>query len=479
MKAAALIAALVALAVSATPAFAAPPANDQFENAVPVSALPFAGSVDITEATRQSFEPPHGCYGAPQHTVWYRLGPLSASTLRVRASSATISDVSISIYRDQGYGLGGLAFVNCGSGPSPEVNMDPVAGETYYVQIGNSFSAGAVIDVSIAAVPAPSNDDVADATSVTSMPLTESVDVTAATTEVGEPVPSCFYSGGKSIWYSITPPVATHVTVTVGAPDLTTTAIYDGDPLAGGAELACRTYSGPLTFLAPAGASTLIRVAAFGPRTVDVRIEVAPDPVADITWYPEEPSMFDTVNFYSASTDPGGNPWSAFTWGFGDGSSGTDCCVQHRYSEDGDYLVTHRVTTTDGRSDDVSRTIRVRTHDVGIGRIVAPTSARVGQTKRMTVEVVNPRYPERVEVQLYRMAPAAGGNYYELVGTLELPVPVKRLKVAASFDFDYLVRQEDGVAGKVTFKAVARIVDHGDALPGDNETSSSQIAVKP
>jgi hypothetical protein len=269
------------------------------------------------------------------------------------------------------------------------------------------------------------------------------------------------------------------VTVTVGAPDLTTTAIYAGDPLAGALEVACRTYSGPLTFVAPANVTTRIRVGAFGPRTVDVQIGLAPDPVADVTWFPDEPSMFDTVSLYSVSTDPGGNPWAGFSWAFGDGTTGADCCVQPRYLRDGDYEIRHRVETTGGRTDEVVRTLKVRTHDVGIRRIDAPTSARTGQTKRISVDVANPRYAERVEVQLFRMTPASSGNFYELVGTLELPVPAKGLKLAATFGFDYVIRAEDAQAGKLNFKAIARIVDHMDALPGDNEATSSLIAVKP
>jgi hypothetical protein len=153
--------------------------------------------------------------------------------------------------------------------------------------------------------------------------------------------------------------------------------------------------------------------------------------------------------------------------------------VQPRYLRDGDYEIRHRVETTGGRTDEVVRTLKVRTHDVGIRRIDAPTSARTGQTKRISVDVANPRYAERVEVQLFRMTPASSGNFYELVGTLELPVPAKGLKLAATFGFDYVIRAEDAQAGKLNFKAIARIVDHMDALPGDNEATSSLIAVKP
>jgi hypothetical protein len=41
----------------------------------------------------------------------------------------------------------------------------------------------------------------------------------------------------------------------------------------------------------------------------------------------------------------------------------------------------------------------------------------------------------------------------------------------------YLVTEADQNVGKVTFKAVATIVDHRDALPGDNELTSPPVKV--
>jgi hypothetical protein len=39
------------------------------------------------------------------------------------------------------------------------------------------------------------------------------------------------------------------------------------------------------------------------------------------------------------------------------------------------------------------------------------------------------------------------------------------------------VTQADGSLGKVTFKAVATIIDHRGALPGDNELSSTPVRI--
>lgn len=49
----------------------------------------------------------------------------------------------------------------------------------------------------------PANDDCANATLVTSLPFVDSVDMTTATTELGDPVSTCGGQGTNSIWYRI------------------------------------------------------------------------------------------------------------------------------------------------------------------------------------------------------------------------------------------------------------------------------------
>jgi hypothetical protein len=159
-----------------------------------IGTLPFAERVDITDATFTFSEPVHSCYGAPNRTVWYRLTATANQMIRVTGASTTIPDVLVTVYRDTGSGVSGLQFAGCGSGPAPEVDVAVQEGATYYVQVGNAFSAGGLVDVSVAVVPPPINDGVGTATNVDVFPLTESVDMTGATSEAGEPTPSCFYT---------------------------------------------------------------------------------------------------------------------------------------------------------------------------------------------------------------------------------------------------------------------------------------------
>jgi len=111
---------------------------------------------------------------------------------------------------------------------------------------------------------------------------------------------------------------------------------------------------------------------------------------------------------------------------------------------------------------------------VAIVGIAVPKSAHVGQTISVNVDVANKRYPERVQVDLLKSVP--GG--FQQVGSLTLSVPVRPPGgTSTRFAFSYTVAQADGTTGKVTFKAVATLIDHRDALPADNELSSTPVKI--
>ncbi len=104
-------------------------------------------------------------------------------------------------------------------------------------------------------------------------------------------------------------------------------------------------------------------------------------------------------------------------------------------------------------------------HDVTITRFSVPQSARSGQTRPITVELTNKRYTETVEVQLWKSTP--GG--YVLVDSRVQNVPVRPGNRTTVFNFSYTFTNEDVALGKVTFRAVANLIDVRDALPLDNE----------
>jgi hypothetical protein len=162
-------------------------------------------------------------------------------------------------------------------------------------------------------------------------------------------------------------------------------------------------------------------------------------------------------------------------WDFGDGTTSTDWSPYHRYAAEGDYTVSLTVTTQDGRTASTTRTLQVRTHDVAITKFTVPQSAKAGQTRSVSVYVNNTRYPEQVEVQLFKSTPAG----WQWVGTLQQEVPVRPSNRTTIFEFSYTFTAEDAQLGRINFRAVATIVNARDALPTNNEAISLPTKVAP
>jgi hypothetical protein len=131
------------------------------------------------------------------------------------------------------------------------------------------------------------------------------------------------------------------------------------------------------------------------------------------------------------------------------------------------------VTTADGRTASTSQVVQVRTHDVAIVKLGVPNGAHVGQTIAVNVDVGNTRYPETVQVDLFKGV--AGG--LQQVDSLTQSVPVRRGGRTTRFAFSYAITQADRTVGKVSLRAVATIIDHRDVLPGDNALISPPVKI--
>jgi PKD repeat protein len=196
------------------------------------------------------------------------------------------------------------------------------------------------------------------------------------------------------------------------------------------------------------------------------QLDATPPPVAGFGFSPSDPSLFETVQFFDFSSDPGGVGFQPPVWQFGDGESFTGFNAFHRYAADGDYTAVLNVTTVDGRTASQTQTVHVKTHDVAITKLSAPQSARSGQTKQITASLRNTRYPENIQVQLFKSSPSFGG--FQQVGTTTILVPVRQGNQTIPVVFSYTFTSEDAVVGKVTFRAEATLVNGRDALPADN-----------
>lgn len=456
-----------------TPALAAPPANDNFDFATLIGALPFSDSVDNIEATTEIDEP-QPYYFSPQ-TVWYSFTPATNAVVIADMAGSSFGDTILNVYQAQTSGFGGLNFLGY-TVFGGSVTFSVQAGTTYYLQAGSMDSGGGDLHVNLQVIPPPPNDDFASATVIpTSLPFDDSTDTIAATIEVGEPYASCGQNtGDKTVWYAFTPAES----VTVSASILSSSffpilAVYTGNSLAGLTEVGCRYGWSVLTFQANAGTTYYIQAGGYfygGGGPMQFQLDVTPPPVASFSFSPSNPSVFDAIQFFDNSYDPGQVGIQSQAWDFGDGMTAMGCCVTHQYAADGDYTVQIAVTTFDGRTASTSQDVQVRTHDVSIMKVAAPKSANVGQTRAITVSIRNNRYPDTVRIELYRSV--AGGGF-EWIATSTQFVPVRLGNRTSQFTFNYTFTPQDAQIGKVTFKAVVTIVNANDAFLADNEAIST------
>lgn len=469
LVAATLVGAVAALLLIAVPAAFAVPANDSFEEARAISTLPFSDTVDTAGATIEAGEPQFCNF--TDNSVWYVITPAADGFLRAD-TAGTSSPAQLNVYRQDATGPSGLSFVGCQNSGSEPVVFGVQGGTRYYVQGSTLFVGSGLLRVNVEEVQAPTNDNFAAATSISSVPFADTPDLSAASEEPGEPT-SCLGTGQKTVWYAFTPSQTGSYAVdrSSGAAPL---GVYAGDSLSSLQQVACASFSTAI-FRAQAGKTYYLQLASgFGSGgVVRLSVGIAPPAMASFFHYPSDPSIFDTVQFYDQSWDPAGI--AARTWTFGDDATATDCCPAHRYSADGDYKTTLAITTTDERTAQSSREVRVRTHDVAISKLTVPQAARVGQSRQLAVEVANTRYADTVEVALLRSV--AGGGF-EQVGQVTQGVPVRPARRTTTFSISYTFAPADASLGKVTFQAVATIVGARDAHTADNTVIAPPTKVR-
>jgi hypothetical protein len=468
----AALAPLVAVAALVLPSIAqaAPPPNDNFAAATVVDpgALPFSDTVDNSQASTEPGEPIY-CLYTPR-TVWYAITPSSSGLLRADMAGTSFFDPVLRVFRQNGSDISGLGFLGCASpywNGQSSLTFAADAGVTYYVQASDYFSGGGNLHLSLRQIPPPANDNFADATPIGGVPYSNSVDTSAATVEAGEPSLCTPPPSQRTAWYAYTAGSSGSVSASVSASFAPVgVAVYTGSSLGGLSQLQCG-YGQAVTLHVDAGTTYYFQVGSFdgqgGP--LQFNLVVPPPPTAGFSFYPGDPSIADTLQFYDYSYDPAGTRWTQ-DWDFGDGATATGCCPTHRYAADGDYTAKLAITTPDGRTASATQVMHVRTHDVVITKLTVPQTAMAGQTRVITVGLSNTRYPETVQLTLLRSVPASG--YFVQVGTLTQSVPVRTGNRTTAFSINYTFTADDAAAGKVTFEVVASLQGARDAFPGDN-----------
>jgi PKD repeat protein len=180
------------------------------------------------------------------------------------------------------------------------------------------------------------------------------------------------------------------------------------------------------------------------------------------------------VSFNASTSDPGQVYGFTYAWTISDGTTSNQGNFNHQFAADGDYTVDLTATTADGRSASTSQVVHVLTKDVAITNFSIPQTARVNQTKTISVDIQNKRYSDYVQVTLYKGIPGGGDVQ---IGTLTIYVPARASR-PTTFKFSYTFTADDAKIGKVTFKAIASIVNGRDVLPADNTSIATTSVSK-
>jgi hypothetical protein len=198
--------------------------------------------------------------------------PAETTIIRVtRAGTTTFSNISI--FHATGPGILDLELLWCPLNNPAPITLE--AGQTYYIQAGAYPSEVGTIQVNVAEVFPPANDNFVNAEVIASLPFSTTVDIGDAWNEPGE-LGSCG-SQEKTVWYSFSPTQNMLLSADMLGSSITGfTAIYlsTGPGISDLNLLGC-TNNGAFSFLAEAGQIYYLQVGAsyssFGTLEVNLR----------------------------------------------------------------------------------------------------------------------------------------------------------------------------------------------------------------
>lgn len=174
-----------------------PPFDDFAEAFDPGSLRWFRAGLDLTHATGELGESPHG-EGEELRSIWIRWTAPANDSVELQWSPA--SRAGVAVY--QGDSLSELASVASSDGATGSLSFAPVSGETYHLAVNGTGEAGSVI---LTCFQKATNDALADAALLEGESWALASHNRAATKEVGEP-PHAGNGGGASLWWRWTAP---------------------------------------------------------------------------------------------------------------------------------------------------------------------------------------------------------------------------------------------------------------------------------
>ena len=270
------------LLLSAPMAAAEPPANDKFENAEVLGpALPVLVSGSNVEATKESSGEPYEVFAAG-HSVWFSWTAPSDEVVTVDTCNSEFA-TSLTVF--SGPALGSLTEVGYDSNIDGRfcpiaagVTFRALSGTVYSILIdGNAFSfpespppvTQGSFELKISSVPAPTNDDFADAVALSGSSFAGIYSAFAdgynwnATKQTGEP-DHAGDPGGASVWYQWTAPASGHVELGARGSFDTLVGLYAGDAVNALSPVTLESRPVPCFVNFAAIAGTVYRIAVDG-----------------------------------------------------------------------------------------------------------------------------------------------------------------------------------------------------------------------
>jgi hypothetical protein len=231
---------------------AAPPENDDLSDAVSVGMVPFTDTRETVSATTEPAEARASCgpENVPERSVWYRIAPLLSAEYDIDTAGSDF-DTVLSVWQDAtSHPLAEIACNDDGDDTlAARLLIDLEVGRTYLIRASAARGNGGSLSLLVARAPErPSNDDLADAMPIESVPFFDWRDTTEATDERGE-VPASCGPGGEppdaAVWYRLEPREAgSFVFTTRGSHFDTVLSVWTGGPGHPVDEIACNDDAG-------------------------------------------------------------------------------------------------------------------------------------------------------------------------------------------------------------------------------------------
>ena len=209
------IAALAALITSGA-AVAAPPSNDNREDAIVLPAFPATAHGTTAEATVERLDPQVSRCGRIENTVWYRIEAAPDGTIVATTQASGGLAPVVRIYRRNQSNIEELDCARADAGGKAVVSLQAVRGAGYLIVVGRRPGTGdGEFNLSVDLHLPPANDERDDPVALGLPPAAVKATTLGATYS---PYDGCGISGG-SVWYRVLGPTTGRAIVRLAADD--------------------------------------------------------------------------------------------------------------------------------------------------------------------------------------------------------------------------------------------------------------------